>query len=396
MRRWREVPLYHTRLTQQNGGADAAELFSRLPFVTKREMRENFPHNFLRPGQRLDAMIEQELVEVEYTSGTSEDRAPVLLGHGWWNDQERRALGLNRFVAGVLAAHPRPRRAVFTTPACAGTICPSRWLSRSQRTAGAALAVNQSRLPFLLGEDELRQMAEETADWSPVFLDLDPVHGAWFALYCERNGIRFPSLKFVICTYEFVSTVHRRILERVFGVPVLNLYGSTETGHLLMEDEHGAMRASHETAFLEIIEPDGRGIGDLVVTTLTNDYMPLLRYRIGDLVERRDGHAQNAWIVHGRGRDSLRNRGGQRVTTWDVDQCFAGVDGIAHYQLKQAGSGDCHLRFVRERGGPNREQLKALAARLQHLLGFTTVVAPQQDEFLLPTPSGKFRLTCRA
>lgn len=31
---------------------------------------------------------------------------------------------------------------------------------------------------------------------------------------------------------------------------------------------------------------DEQGIGDLVVTTLTNDFMPLIRYRIGDLVEQ--------------------------------------------------------------------------------------------------------------
>ena len=31
------------------------------------------------------------------------------------------------------------------------------------------------------------------------------------------------------------------------------------------------------------MDADPDGVGDLVVTTLTNDYMPLLRYRIGDL-----------------------------------------------------------------------------------------------------------------
>ena len=95
-------------------------------------------------------------------------------------------------------------------------------------------------------------------------------------------------MKFILGSYEFVSVVHRRILERVFGVPVFNLYGSTETGHLLMENECGEMKPGLETAFLENVEPDERGVGHLVVTTLTNDYMPLVRYRIGDLVERQE------------------------------------------------------------------------------------------------------------
>ena len=161
-------------------------------------------------------------------------------------------------------------------------------MSREQRTFGNALFVNLARIPFLIGEAELLHMAAEISDWSPQFLDVDPVHGARFALYCEQHGIKFPSLKFILCSYEFVSVVHRRILARVFGVPVFNLYGSTETGHLLMENERGEMKPSYDTAFLEIVDADARGIGDLVVTTLTNDYMPLLRYRIGDLAERHD------------------------------------------------------------------------------------------------------------
>src|SRR5208282_3807083 len=107
------------------------------------------------------------------------------------------------------------------------------------------------------------RMVEEILEWSPVFLDLDPVHGAWFALYCERNGIRFPSVKFILCSYEFVSCVHRKILSRVFGVPIFNLYGSTETGHLLMENDRGKMKPSCDTAFLEIVNADEGGVGEL-------------------------------------------------------------------------------------------------------------------------------------
>ena len=138
------------------------------------------------------------------------------------------------------------------------------------------------------------------------------------------NGITFPSVKFILCSYEFVSVGHRRILRRVFGVPVFNLYGSTETGHLLMENERGEMKASLENVFYEIVEPDARGVGDLVVTTLTNDVMPLVRYRIGDLVERRERPYSTDYFVHGRARDALRRRDGRRVTTLEVDRCFAG------------------------------------------------------------------------
>jgi len=219
-------------------------------------------------------------------------------------------------------------------------------------------------------------MAAEIADWSPQFLDLDPVHGARFALYCEQHGIKFPSLKFILCSYEFVSVVHRKILRRVFGVPVFNLYGSTETGHLLMENE--------------------RGVGELVVTTLTNEVMPLVRYRVGDLVERREQPYATDYFVHGRSRDILRRRDGRRVTTLDVDQCFAEVAGIAHYQLRQTADGDCRLQFIPNREEPVAEELKRVTEQIGNLLQLENRIATEAVKILPPLPSGKFRLTCHA
>src|SRR5487761_2062451 len=281
--RWRDVPLYRDRLARADCPPADFDCFQTLPLMAKAEMRYNFPKNFLPAGQTLEILLERNLVELEHTSGTSAERLPVIFGRGWWNAQEERALRLNAVVGKVLDEHPHARRATLTSPSCSGLTRPTVWMSRDQRTIGSALFVNLARIPFLLGEPELAHMAAEIAGWAPQFLDVDPVHGARFALYCEQHGLKFPSLKFILGSYEFVSVVHRRILERVFGVPVFNLYGSTETGHLLMENEAGEMKPGYDTAFLEIVDADNRGIGDLVVTTLTNEYMPLLRYRIGDL-----------------------------------------------------------------------------------------------------------------
>jgi phenylacetate-CoA ligase len=386
--RWSEVPLYRGALK----GGD----FFRLPLLGKSGLRRDFPENFLRAGQNLDALLDSQLVEVEHTSGTSEERTPVLFGRGWWNEQEARVLRLNRWVARVLDAHPRARRATLTPPVCNGLVCFSNWQSRSARTVENTLFANLARIPFLLGEPELARMAEEISDWSPQFLDLDPVHGAWFALYCERLGIRFPSLQFILCSYEFVSTVHRRILQRVFGVPIFNLYGATETGHLLMENERGEMKPNYETAFYEVMEPDERGVGDLVVTTLTNDFMPLLRYRIGDLVERCEHPYATTYLVHGRVCDTLLRRDGRRVTARDVDECFSDVGGIAHYQLRQNAAGDCRLQYVPDGDGPVAEELHRVTAQLEHLLQLSKRPAAELVTMLPPAPSGKFRLTRRA
>ena len=385
--RWRDVPLYQA--------APASE-FSSLPLISKRELRENFPNNFLRAGQNLEQLLEDKSVELEHTSGSSEERTAVLFGRGWWNEQEARVLRLNPFVARVLDAHPRARRATLVPPVCNGLVCFSNFTSKTARTVDTTLFVNQARIPFLLTETELARMAEEIGEWSPVFLDLDPVHGAWFALYCERHGIKFPSVKFILCSYEFVSVVHRKILQRVFGVPAFNLYGSTETGHLLMENERGEMKASLENVFYEVVEPDALGVGDLVVTTLTNEIMPLVRYRIGDLAERCEQPYATNYLVHGRARDALRRRDGRRVTPLEVDRCFAAADGILHYQLRQSEAGDGHLQFIPEREQPSAETLLRVSAQIENLLQLGNRMIISAVDKLPPLTSGKFRLTSRA
>jgi phenylacetate-coenzyme A ligase PaaK-like adenylate-forming protein len=391
--RWRGVPLYRKSLARAKCERPDFECFQRLPLLAKHEMQNGFPRNFLGDALSLEGLLEKNLVELEHTSGTSAERLPVIFGRGWWDTQEERALRLNDFVARVLDEHSNARRATLVPPACNGLTCPAVWMSREQRTVENALFLNLARIPFLLAESDLARMAAEISDWSPQFLDVDPVHGAWLALFCERRGIRFPSLKFILCSYEFVSVVHRKILERIFGAPVFNLYGSTETGHLLMENERGAMKPSCDTAYLEIVNAGPDGAGELVVTTLTNDYMPLLRYRIGDLAQRRVGPYGTDFVVHGRTRDALRAADGRRVTTWQVDQCFAEAAGIAHYELRQGGGGDWVLRYIPEGGGPTKPALRGVLARLEELLKVRCAIKTEAVHVLVPAASGKFFLT---
>jgi phenylacetate-CoA ligase len=393
--RWRSAPLYRAVLAQAGRRGTGLEYFRQLPLLGKSAMRENFPRNFLGEQASLETLQEQNLIELEHTSGTTSDRLPVIFGRGWWDAQEQRALRLNAFVAKVLDEFPQARRATITSPSCNGLTCPTVWMSREQRVINRSLFVNLARIPFLISEAELARMAEEITEWAPQFLDADPVHAAWFALYCERQGITFPSLKFILCSYEFTSVVHRKILTRVFGVPVFNLYGSTETGHLLMEDEHGEMKQSYDTAYLEITDTDARNVGDLVVTTLSNDFMPLLRYRIGDLAEKIAQPYGNGYIVHGRIRDALTAGDGSRVTTWQVDQCLADAEGIAHYELRQDEDGGCVLRYIADVTAPTEETLNDVTARLETLLQTRTGIEAEAMTTLVPAASGKFRLTCR-
>ena len=153
-----------------------------LPRITKSQLREHSPEGFLPSGMELKDLVARGLIEEESTSGTSGASVRVVFGKTWWAEQERRALIRNPFLAGLFGERPSLRRAVLTTPGCSGVSCYNRWLNLEQRTLGDSLFVNQSRIPFTLGEEKLAGMAKEATDWAPEFLDVDPVHGAWFAL----------------------------------------------------------------------------------------------------------------------------------------------------------------------------------------------------------------------
>jgi phenylacetate-CoA ligase len=380
------VPFYAVPVWQAALSLPSPRL-TDLPRISKNHLREHSPEGFLPAGMELKDLLARGLIEEESTSGTSGASVRVVFGKSWWAEQEREALVRNPFLAELFGDRPTLRRAVLTTPGCSGVSCYNRWLNLDQRTLGDSLFVNQSRIPFTLGEDKLSGMAKEVADWTPAFLDVDPVHGAWFALYCERHGLRFPSLRFILTSYEYTSVIHRAIMERVFGVPLINLYGSSETGHLLIEVD-GEMQASTGTALLETTANEG--LGELLVTTLTNPYLPLLRYEIGDYVEvKPDGYR-----VHGRKRDALRAADGSVLTTRMIDQAFAGTTGIAHYQLRQKPDGSAHLLLLPETEGDTLRTAQAhLANELGRLLGAAVTAEPVS--LITPEDSGKFRLTVR-
>ena len=380
------VPFYDSSQWQK-AFADSPVQLADLPRITKSQLREHSPEGFLPAGLTVESLLARGLIEEESTSGTSGASVRVVFGKTWWAEQELRALLRNPFLAECFGDRTSLRRAVLTTPGCSGVSCYNRWLNLEQRTLGDSRYVNQTRIPFSLGDDKLAVMADEVAAWEPAFLDVDPVHGAWFALHCERHGRRFPTLRFILTSYEFTSVTHRAIMERAFGVPVIDLYGSSETGHLLVQTD-GVMRPSPETALLE--STSAVGIGELLVTTLTNPYLPLVRYEIGDYVERVAG----GYLVHGRKRDALRGADGRTLTTRQVDAAFSDLRGIAHYQLRQRTDGSAHLSLLPEQAGDGLASVQAtLVERLSLLLG--SPVTSEAVGLLTPEDSGKFRLTVR-
>lgn len=100
----------------------------------------------------------------------------------------------------------------------------------------------------------------------------------------------FPALRALFVGGEPVGPARKARIARIWGAPVVEEYGATETGSLAGECAHGTMHLWADRAIFEVQDPDtgelaACGRGRLVVTPLYREAMPLLRYAIEDEVE---------------------------------------------------------------------------------------------------------------
>ncbi len=103
-------------------------------------------------------------------------------------------------------------------------------------------------------------------------------------------GRDFPALRALFVGGEPLSDARRRRISEIWGVPVVEEYGSTETGSLAGECSAGVMHLWADRVIFEVYDPETGeitpdGVGQLVVTPLYREAMPLLRYNLEDNVE---------------------------------------------------------------------------------------------------------------
>lgn len=95
----------------------------------------------------------------------------------------------------------------------------------------------------------------------------------------------FP-IKAVLVTGESLFSYQREMIEKVMKCKVFEQYGAEEFGPLAYECPEGNLHTMAENVFIEVENHDGVGKrGNLLITSLNNFAMPLIRYRIGDIGE---------------------------------------------------------------------------------------------------------------
>lgn len=95
-------------------------------------------------------------------------------------------------------------------------------------------------------------------------------------------------IKVVFVTSERLYPYQREMIERAFGAPVANGYGSRDAGFIAHQCPSGNMHISAEDLIVEIIDNDGNVVedgekGEVVVTHMATSDFPFIRYRTGDI-----------------------------------------------------------------------------------------------------------------
>lgn len=109
--------------------------------------------------------------------------------------------------------------------------------------------------------------------------------------YIKAQNIRLPRLATVWTISETVTDDLRELCQSVLGAELISNYSAAEIGIIALQcPSHGGYHVMSETVKVEILDaenrPCGKGeIGRVVVTSLTNRAMPLIRYAIGDEAE---------------------------------------------------------------------------------------------------------------
>jgi phenylacetate-CoA ligase len=109
------------------------------------------------------------------------------------------------------------------------------------------------------------------------------------ARFVKRNNLKVFNPTSIMTSAGTLYPHMRKLIEEVFQCPVFNRYGSREVGDIACEcDHHQGLHISARTHYIEIVSPDGSiakpgEVGEIVVTSLVNYSMPLIRYKIGDL-----------------------------------------------------------------------------------------------------------------
>lgn len=216
----------------------------------------------------------------------------------------------------------------------------------------------------------------------------------------DRRGIRLGRLREARTFGDALGAAARAECQARLGVKVVDMYTSQEAGYLALQcPEYDHYHVQSEGVLVELLDDDGRpcapgAIGKVVVTTLHNYAMPLIRYEIGDLAEAGAPCLCGRGLpvirrVLGRERNLAVTPDGRKYYPSFAAEVWLDIAPVRQIQLVQKTPRAIEVRLAaaHDIGGDEQSRLEAaLRQSLGHPYEFTFV----RMESIPRAPSGKY------
>lgn len=257
--------------------------------------------------------------------------------------------------------------------------------------------------PFALLDidTDLPVQARWLADHDPDYLLTYPSNLQALLDHTAREGRRPRRLKGVRTVGESVPPDLRDACRDGWGVELVDLYSSEETGYLALQcPAHEHLHVQGESVILEVLDAGGQPckageVGRIVVTVLHNLATPLIRYEIGDLGALGPPCPCGRGLpvlekVIGRTRHMVRLPGGERFWPLTGYRAYRGIHpGIRQYQVVQESLEGILVRLVADRPGTSEEEAE-LAEVVQRALHHPFTVRFEYVEAIPREAGGKY------
>ncbi len=326
------VPFYHERMREL--GVRPEEIKSvkdvrKLPFTTRDDLRDNYPYGLL-------ALPKEEMVRLHTSSGTTGKPKAIFFTS---KDVDRAA----ELIARCLTMTGMRKDDVLQNVMTYGLFTGALVMHYGAEKVGVLV------IPAGPGNTE-RQIAL-MQDFRTTALHITPSYALYLADVMQKKGVdprRDVSLKRAYIGAEPYTEETRAKIEGLLGIDVYNSYGLSEMngpGVAFECSEKEGMHLWEDNFLLEIIDPEtGEGLpdgeeGEMVLTTLCREGMPILRYRTRDMTRVMPGeckcgrtHRRISRIV-GRADDMFIVRG-VNIFPQQIERVLMGVKGVAqNYQI---------------------------------------------------------------
>jgi len=328
---YENVPYYRQKL--DNAGVTPEDIqtlkdIEKIPFTTKSDLRNVYPFGMF-------AVSTDEIVEVHTTSGTT--GKPTVSGYtakdlDLWGEVIARALSM----AGAT------RTDIVQNCYGYGLFTGGLGVHHGGQKVGCTV------IPISAGNTH-RQI-EVIQDFKSTILTCTPSYAMYISEVLEREGIPKEDIKLKagVLGAEMWTEEMRDEIERKLNIDALNIYGLTEIiGPGVANEcmEKNGLHIFEDHFYPEIINPntletlsDGEK-GELVLTTLTREGMPVLRFRTRDITTLRKDecgcgrtHVKMDRIT-GRSDDMLKIRG-VIVFPSQIERALLKIEGIhPQYQI---------------------------------------------------------------